>query len=61
MSVSEPTCPGRNARTAQDPAGPDAQIELRLVEKIEQDVEAKGAAEAILVLAIDSAPAAKNG
>ena len=61
MSMSKPAFPGRNVQTAQDSAGSDAQIELRLVEKIEQDVEAKGAAEAILVLAIDSAPTSKIG
>lgn len=53
--------PDGNAPTARDSSGVDLRIEQHLVEKIEQDVEAKGAAEAILVLAIDSAPTSKIG
>lgn len=59
MSVS--AFPEGNAPTARESSGADLRIEQHLVEKIEQDVEAKGAAEAILVLAIDSAPTAKIG
>ena len=46
---------------AHDTSSLDRRVEQHFVEKIEKDMETKGVSQAILVLAIDSAPTAKNG